>query len=252
VTGKFPQGIETVISPQVQMSSLFLPWREASRSGGKMGLFGRGPLSWAASFIVLFSAGAAHAEDSKPAAVSPQAVQAKVAFCKTCHGASGQGFLGAQAIPRLAGQQPEYIAYELRALKEHRRVDPFMSGVAGGLSPEMIKAVSTQFKDFNPPPASPGPQALVAAGKKIYEEGVPSEEVPPCSACHGDDANGAGEFPRLAGQLNEYMVRELEEWDSIRGLDPKSPDNAAIMSPIAHKLTKEQKLAVSAYLSNLK
>ncbi|MTV32490.1 c-type cytochrome [Rhodoblastus acidophilus] len=217
-----------------------------------MAFFNRGSLSLAASFIVLFSAGAVRAEDSKPAAVSPQAVQAKLVFCKTCHGLSGQGFLGAQPIPRLAGQQPEYIAYELTALKEHRRTDPFMNEVTKGLSPEMIQAVSTQFKDLNPPPASPGPQALVAAGKKIYDEGVPSEEVPPCSACHGEDANGAGEFPRLAGQIYEYMVRELEEWDSIRGLDPKKPDNAAIMSPIAHKLSKDQKRAVSAYLSNLK
>jgi cytochrome c553 len=217
-----------------------------------MGFFSRGPLFWAASFIVLFSVSAVRAEDSKPAAISAQAIQAKVAFCKTCHGLSGQGFLGAQPIPRLAGQQPDYIAYELTALKEHRRTDPFMNEVVKGLTPEMIKAVSTHFKDLNPPPASPGPQALVAAGKKIYDEGVPSEEVPPCSACHGEDASGAGEFPRLAGQLNEYMVRELEEWDSIRGLDPKNPDNAAIMSPITHKLTKEQKLAVAAYLSNLK
>ncbi|MCW2283272.1 cytochrome c553 [Rhodoblastus acidophilus] len=217
-----------------------------------MGVFGRGSLSLAASFIVLFGVGAVRAENGKPAAVSPQAVQAKTAFCKTCHGQSGQGFLGVEAIPRLAGQQPEYIAYELTALKEHRRIDPFMSGVAGGLSPEMIQALSTQFKDFNPPPASPGPQALVAEGKKIYEEGVPSAEVPPCSACHGEDAKGAGEFPRLAGQLQEYMVRELEEWDAIRGLDAKNPDNAAIMSPITHKLTKDQKNAVAAYLSNLK
>lgn len=220
--------------------------------GGEMRIFSRGPLSWAAAFIVLCGVGAVRAEDSKPAAVSPQAVQAKVAFCKSCHGPSGQGFIGVEAIPRLAGQQPEYIAYELTALKEGRRVDAFMSGVAKTLSPEMIKALSTQFKDLNPSPAAPGPQALVAEGKKIYEEGVPSAEVPPCSACHGDDAKGAGEFPGLAGQVNEYMVRELEEWDGIRGLDPKNPDNAAIMSPITHKLTKEQKRAVAAYLSNLK
>jgi cytochrome c553 len=206
---------------------------------------------------VFLAAGAVRAEDGKPAAasphaISPQEVQAKVAYCKSCHGKSAQGYYGAVPVPRLAGQAPEYIVAQLTALRERRRVDPFMSEVARSLTPEMIKALSTQFTELNPEPASMGPQALVSEGKKIYEEGVASAEVPPCSACHGDDAKGSGEFPRLAGQLHEYMLRELGEWDSIRGLDPKNPDNAAIMSPITHKLTKEQKAAVAAYVSTLK
>jgi hypothetical protein len=34
---------------------------------------------------------------------------AKVAYCKTYHGVSGQGFRGSFPMPRLAGQQPEYV-----------------------------------------------------------------------------------------------------------------------------------------------
>ena len=36
-------------------------------------------------------------------------VQAKLAYCKDCHGRSAQGFHGYFPIPRLAGQQPEYL-----------------------------------------------------------------------------------------------------------------------------------------------
>jgi cytochrome c553 len=218
-----------------------------------MRIINRRALSLAASVAVVFGVGAVRAEEGKPGAISAQALQAKVTFCKTCHGKSAQGYYGVVPVPRLAGQPADYIAYQLTALKDRRRVDPFMSEVAKGLTPDMIKALSTQFKDLEPPPASVGSQALMAEGKRIFEEGSPGAEVPPCSACHGDDAKGSGEFPRLAGQLPEYTLRELQEWDSVRGLDPtKADDNAAIMSPITHKLTKEQKAAVAAYVSSLK
>ena len=71
-------------------------------------------------------------------------------------------------------------------------------------------------------------------------------------ACHGDDAKGAGEFPRLAGQLDDYIIGELTNWSKERGLDPAKPDNSAIMVPIAEKLTEHQIAAVAAYLSYLK
>jgi cytochrome c553 len=227
-------------------------------------------LARATSLAAILFAGSAAAEGAKPAAapqkpaaaalptvvvkpaVSQKEVQAKASYCMTCHGSSGQGFYGAVPVPRLAGQSPEYIEYELLALKEHRRVDHFMSEVVRGVTPEMAKALSTQFKDLNPAPASVGPRELAPEGKKIFEEGIPEAEVPPCSACHGDDAKGSGEFPRLAGQLQEYLMHELDSWDQLRGLKPDNPDNAAIMSPIVHKLTERQKTAVAAYVSGLK
>src|SRR5215469_3746387 len=41
-----------------------------------------------------------HAENS--AAVSQKELRAKMAYCNTCHGPSGQGFRGFDPIPRLA------------------------------------------------------------------------------------------------------------------------------------------------------
>ena len=39
-------------------------------------------------------------------------------------------------------------------------------------------------------------------------------EVPPCASCHGPDAKGADAFPRLAGQLHNYMFGKLTNWDN--------------------------------------
>src|SRR5215470_1305196 len=47
--------------------------------------------------------------------VSQRELQAKIDYCQTCHGASARGFRGYTPIPRLAGQQPEYLKNQLNA-----------------------------------------------------------------------------------------------------------------------------------------
>ena len=201
------------------------------------------------AFAAMVSA-AAHAED-KVAAVPKAEFEAKIAYCKTCHGLSGQGFRGSYPMPRLAGQQPEYLKNQLQAFIERRRTNPVMFNVAHVLSPAMLAALENYFKDLDPKPLGGGPKELVAEGKKIYEEGVASKDVPPCATCHGPDAKGLEQFPRLAGQLHDYLYKKLVNWSKERGQDPAKPDNSAIMQPIAHNLTDDQVKAVAAYLSYL-
>jgi cytochrome c553 len=202
-----------------------------------------------AAFAVVVSA--AHAKDKEASATSAQELKAKTDYCKTCHGVSGQGFRGAFPMPRLAGQQPEYLKNQLSAFIERRRTNPVMFNVAHVLSPPMLTALSTYFRDLNPKPLGGAPKELAAAGKKIYDEGISSAEVPPCASCHGPDAKGADAFPRLAGQLHDYIFRKLTNWDKERGQDKANPDNSAIMGPIAHNLTEAQIKAVASYLSGL-
>ncbi len=183
--------------------------------------------------------------------VSPAELKAKTDYCKTCHGLDGQGFRGSFPMPRLAGQQPEYIANQLQAFIDRRRTNPVMFNVAHVLDPAMVKALSGYFQNLNPKPLGGGSKALVPEGKKIYEEGVPSANVPPCASCHGPDAKGADAFPRLAGQLPDYILRKLPNWDKERGQKKDEPDSSAIMQPIAHNLTEAQIKAVAAYVSQL-
>ncbi len=203
-----------------------------------------------AAFAAIASV-AVHAEDKGAGAVSQAELRAKTDYCKTCHGVSGQGFRGSVPMPRLAGQQPEYLKNQLQAFIDRRRTNPVMFNVAHVLSPPMLEGLSTYFKNLDPKPLGGAPKELVADGRKIYQEGIPSAEVPPCASCHGAEAKGADAFPRLAGQLNDYIYRKLTNWDKERGQDKANPDNSAIMQPIAHNLNDAQIRAVAAYLSDL-
>jgi cytochrome c553 len=202
------------------------------------------------AFATLVCSAAAKAQEGA-GTVSQAELKAKTDYCKTCHGVSGQGFRGSFPMPRLAGQQPEYLKNQLQAFIDRRRTNPVMFNVAHVLSPVMLEGLSTYFRNLDPKPLGGAPKELMAEGRKIYEGGIPSAEVPPCASCHGPDAKGADAFPRLAGQLNDYIYRKLTNWDKERGQDKAKPDNSAIMQPIAHNLNEAQIKAVAAYLSYL-
>jgi cytochrome c553 len=204
-----------------------------------------------ASVALVLSTGA-HAETAAKGTVPKGELQAKIAYCENCHGVSAQGFHGYYPIPRLAGQQPEYIKNQLEAFVEHRRTNNIMFNVAHVLSPAMLDALIESFINLNPKPlTTAAPEALIATGKKIYEEGIANADVPPCAGCHGPEAKGEGQFPRLAGQLSDYIGDKLTNWASERGQNPANPDTSAIMAPIAHSLNPEQIKAGAAYLNHL-
>src|SRR6202040_1490767 len=112
----------------------------------------------------------------------------------------------------------------------------------GVLSPPMQKALASHFNGLDPKPLGGAPKEIVAKGKAIYEEGVPEANVAPCSSCHGPSAKGDGQFPRLAGQLHEYISGRLVRWSRERqerpGADPIE------METIARSLTESQIFAV--------
>jgi cytochrome c553 len=202
-----------------------------------------------ASAVATFVLASLHVQAG--AAPAAQAFKAKADYCKTCHGIGGQGFRGSFPMPRLAGQQPEYLANQLQAFIDRRRTNPVMFNVAHVLDPGMVKALADYFRDLNPKPLGGAPTAIVSEGKRIYDQGLPSANVPPCASCHGPEAKGADAFPRLAGQLHDYVFLKLKNWDKERGQNKDQPDNSAIMQPIAHDLTDTQIKAVAAYVSQL-
>ena len=203
-----------------------------------------------AGAVALSAAGHAYSIDRPTLAKG--GFEAKISYCQDCHGRAGQGYRGYYPIPRLAGQQTLYFENQLRAFVERRRPNNIMANVAHVLSPAMIIALATHFHSFNPPPLGGAPRGLVAAGRKIFENGVPEANVAACAACHGPDAMGQGQIPRLAGQVYPYLIKELKNWGKERGQIPAHPDTSFIMAPVAHSLTRSEIEAVAAYLSYLK
>jgi cytochrome c553 len=110
----------------------------------------------------------------------------------------------------------------------------------------MIKQLSAFYGGQKPPKGKAADAKLAAAGKAIYEGGVPAAGVQACVSCHGKDAAGAGAFPRLAGQHAEYLVKQLVLFKSSQ----REGGNALIMHNVSTGMSFEQMQAVAAYLES--
>ena len=163
--------------------------------------------------IVLPAAGRAQDSGDK------QTVESKIRYCKDCHGQQGQGFQGAYPVPRLAGQTFAYLQAKSDVILEHRRDNPtadaFVAPALASMNPQKPRGSVRSFHHAQSAPRRPGPQELVPAGRRIYEDGVAQDDVPACASCHGPDAKGSGMVPRLAGQIYPYAVKVLSHWAII-------------------------------------
>ena len=164
--------------------------------------------------------------------------------CTWCHGESGQGYSKA---PGLAGQRIDYLVNQLQSFATHKR-DEFLSvkymwNATAHLDPSTARDLAAYFSALPPGAAKDGDSGLVAEGRIIFENGVPDENVAACQACHGPEAQGVREIPRLGGLSYYYLKRRLEEWS--QGLDASGTP----MPKVAASLSPEQIVALASYLS---
>jgi len=69
------------------------------------------------------------------------------------------------------------------------------------------------------------------------------EKSKPCAACHGENGvSQAPDFPKLAGQYYEYLVRALNDYKSGARKNP-------VMAPQAASLKPEDIADLAAYFS---
>lgn len=173
----------------------------------------------------------------------PADIAGTVHVCTSCHGPGGYSI--SSTFPVLAGQQKGYLAAQLTAFRDHTRADPhaqtYMWGMAARLSNAQIAALAAYFSSQPPMPGQPDASLAAAAGRTIFEQGIPAEGVPACKVCHGDKAQGNGVFPRLAGQHRAYIEEQLKAFAS------NARENA-IMHQNAKNLTPEQIHDIAAYV----
>jgi len=166
--------------------------------------------------------------------------------CSACHGPLGHSI--SPVFPRLAGQQPGYIMVQLDAFRNHTRSDPnaqaYMWGMSSQLSDETIKELANYYAAQKPVPGAPGDPALMAEGKKIFTQGIKAQNVQACETCHGAEAQGAGAFPRLAGQHVDYLIAQLQ------GFQSGTRSNAPIMQNVVRTMTPEQFKAAAIYAAS--
>ena len=168
--------------------------------------------------------------------------------CTWCHGGSAQGY---GAAPRLAAQRPQYIENQLRSFLNHTRDNPFskqyMWGAAANLSPRTMRDLAIYFSTLPPQVANDGDKELAAAGRALYEHGNPDLNTASCAVCHGPNAEGIREIPRLGGLSYYYLKRKLKQWGEGYHASAESP-----MPRVASKLSSNQIEALASYLSFVK
>lgn len=88
--------------------------------------------------------------------------------------------------------------------------------------------------------------AAMIAGVTAAQAANPAagkEKSKSCAACHGPDGNStAPDFPRLAGQHYDYLVKALSEYKS-------GERKNAIMAPLAAALSKRDIEDLAAFYS---
>jgi cytochrome c553 len=204
--------------------------------------------------LVLVFCTIGRANEADITAGSHSHLNAKIEYCKDCHGRSGQGYVGFLPMPRLAGQTTAYLESQLRAFVERRRDRALFLNMAKihGVTPALRAALAAHFRNINPSPFGGAPRHLAEAGKRIYDDGVPEANIPACTACHGPDARGDGPNPRLAGQLYPYLMNRLTRFPIEYRRAAEDIDPTVTMARIAHNLNRSQMAAIAAYVSQLK
>lgn len=165
--------------------------------------------------------------------------------CSNCHGVTGTSV--SPNFPNLAAQQEAYLTAQLKSFKSHNRSDPagfeYMWGLSARLTEEQIKGLAAYYAAQ---PAQPGAQVdtqRISAGQAIFEKGVAANNIPACATCHGAAAQGNQQFPRLAGQHADYLVKQLKVFQRTE----ERPEGS-VMKGVAHLLTTENMENVAAYL----
>jgi cytochrome c553 len=195
--------------------------------------------------VLVLVASVARAQDADD--ITRQAgARIAITTCANCHGKGGNSI--SSKFPNLAGQRPNYLEAQLKAFRGQTRGDPdalaYMWGMAAPLTDVTIHGVSEYYASQKPGPGRPGDPQLVGRGEDVYKNGVPAKGIPACATCHGPNAEGLADFPRLAGQQGAYLEKQLRSFKSeLREM--------AAMHAVTEHLEPAEMDAVAAYLQSL-
>lgn len=201
----------------------------------------------AAVSLSLMASGCSSIERSRDLA-NPNVLATTLAqqVCSNCHGIDGRATN--PNFPNLAGQQAKYFIAQMNQFRGRNRLDPagfeYMWGLSRSLTDAQIAGLAEYFGAKTS--VSPGvthDRLAVARGRTIFEKGVPDKNIPACNACHGPTGQGNDQFPRLAHQHADYLIKQLTVFQRT----DERPEGA-VMKVIAHDLTPANIKDVAMYL----
>jgi cytochrome c553 len=89
------------------------------------------------------------------------------------------------------------------------------------------------------------PRGSIAKGAALASSG--GNKTLPCNVCHGQDLNGLGPVPGIAGRSPSYIMRQL--WDIQQGA--RKGVWSPLMKQVVAKLSHDDMLNLSAYVASL-
>ena len=158
---------------------------------------------------------------------------AKLAYtCLGCHGIENyKNAYPKYSVPKLGGQNQDYIVAALAEYKAGARWHPTMRGYATELSDQDRADLAAWFN--------------VAAAKVTSTEpvGTPPGQAATCVACHGKSGVGTmDEYPNLAGQHADYIAQALNDYRLGKRKN-------ALMQPFAQQLSQDDIHALAKFFS---
>jgi cytochrome c553 len=165
--------------------------------------------------------------------------------CVSCHGAAGNSTINVN--PKLAGQIDTYVHKQLVDFTTPERNNPVMSPFSKALTDEEKRDIAAYLATQKQKPGAAKNKDSIELGRKIYRGGIADKGVAACASCHGANAGGIpAQYPRLAGQHQDYTVAQLEAFKS------GARKNSAQMSALSKRMTTEEMKAVADYIAGIK
>ncbi|MCX7662520.1 MAG: cytochrome c4 [Tepidimonas fonticaldi] len=192
-------------------------------------------LALAASLLAVTTGALAQADEARARKIAN-------GVCAMCHGDQGEST--SEIFPRLAGQHTEYIVKQLKAFKSGERKSTAMAEMVAKLTDDEMVALGRYYEKLPAQRENVKDTGLAAVGAYLYQNGNKFSGVPACASCHGPDAHGATNLPRLAGQFSGYLFTQLKQFNKRQ----RTNDNV-VMHTVAEKMTELEMAAVAEYLS---
>lgn len=174
-----------------------------------------------AAFLVTAALASQLAAQDDPNAGDPERGRILAEPCLGCHGIEGNmTTYPPYHVPRLGGQNPNYIVKALQGYAGDDRVHDGMHAQAADLTEQELRDIGAYF----------GAEASVEANVEVE----PPESGIYCVSCHG--VNGVSittEFPHLAGQHADYLNETIRQY-----LEGERSDIS--MNAFLNMLTEEQ------------
>lgn len=172
--------------------------------------------------------------------------------CGLCHGLDGNSAMA--KFPKLAGQVAPYIEKQLHDFRSGARNNDGgqMAAIVTEFTEEQIAEAARYFARLQRKARKGDSVSKPSArAELLFAKGDATANIAACAGCHaappGSLASGAIAGPRLRGQHEEYLAKQLRDFRS----GERRNDATGVMQAVAAALSPADIDELAAYVSGL-